>query len=369
MRTYTARSVCLICSHVSSASDISAQLDQAFRTTTVTFEGISAVRWNDHEAIIIDAGQKTANDVGDIGELLGLLSHLGKPIFLAVGASMRTLFARTGLLAGVNAFTRPVNDDSFVPILSALLSQTESRSLRRAATREVFAQIPEHSEALLAADEALERIFEVSLRGNRLDMPTIDKDAGTIIESLGESGIASWISGVRQHHDSTFQHCLLVTGTAIAFGHQLGFRRGDLRRIALGALMHDIGKSRIPVGILDKPSELTLEERALIRRHPELGLTTLAQQPSAPAEISEIVLNHHEYLDGSGYPNGLEAANISDVVRLVTIADVFSALIEKRAYRAPMRGVDAYEELLRMDGKLDMAIVRAVRHTAFKAEG
>jgi HD-GYP domain-containing protein (c-di-GMP phosphodiesterase class II) len=84
-------------------------------------------------------------------------------------------------------------------------------------------------------------------------------------------------------------------------------------------------------------------------------------------ELREIVLGHHEYLDGSGYPSGLTASDIPDIVRLITVADIFGALIEKRAYRAPLSGEEAYAILLAMDGKLDMPIVKAVRQTAFRA--
>ncbi|MGL4242915.1 MAG: HD-GYP domain-containing protein, partial [Beijerinckiaceae bacterium] len=149
-----------------------------------------------------------------------------------------------------------------------------------------------------------------------------------------------WIDGVRLHHDVTYQHCLLVTGIAIAFGQQLGFPRRDLQRIALGALM-----------IL----------------HPEFGVSLLRSQPGVTDELTEIVLRHHEFLDGSGYPDGLMADSIPDIVRLLTVADIFAALIEKRAYREPMRGEEAYEILLTMEGKLDMPIVRAIRATAFRA--
>jgi putative nucleotidyltransferase with HDIG domain len=171
------------------------------------------------------------------------------------------------------------------------------------------------------------------------------------------------------HHDSTYQHCLLVTGAAIAFGHQLGFRRSDLRRVAVGALMHDIGKARVPIGILDKPDALTPEEQQTIRRHPELGVELLSDKGNVPQEVRDIVLSHHEYLDASGYPHGLPANQISDIVRLVTIADVFGALIERRTYRAPVSGADAYGVLVSMEAKLDQAIVRAIRQTAFTAQG
>jgi putative nucleotidyltransferase with HDIG domain len=365
----TANRVIVICEDVRSSADIREFLNGPFSAELATYDRAASIDWNAFDAVIVDAWQKAAHDIGVVADLLAKLSHLHKPVFLSVGPSMRVLCARMGLLSGVNTFSRPLSTDGFTDVLALLLANAASYGLKRQRTREAFLTVPEHAEALVAADEALELIFALGARSGPLDMPVVDRSAGTIVESLAESGMGGWISGVRMHHDSTYQHCLLVTGAAIAFGHQLGFRRSDLRRVAVGALVHDIGKTRIPIGILDKPSALTPEEQQIIRRHPELGVELLANKNSVPREVRDIVLHHHEYLDGSGYPHGLQADGISDIVRLVTIADVFGALIEKRTYRPPLSGADAYEVLVSMDAKLDQPIVRAIRRTAFTAQG
>jgi putative nucleotidyltransferase with HDIG domain len=364
-----ANRVVVICEDAKSSADIREFLNGPFAAVFVPYERVGALDWRLFDAIIVDAWRKTAHDIAVVSDLLAALSHLHKPVFLSVGAAMRVMCARMGLLSGINTFSRPLTTESFTDVLALLLANTVSQGLKRERTREALLTVPEHAEALLAADEALELIFALGARSGALDMPVVDRCAGTIVESLAESGMGGWISGVRMHHDSTYQHCLLVTGAAIAFGHQLGFGRSDLRRVAVGALMHDVGKARVPIGILDKPSALTSEEQQVIRRHPELGAELLTGKGDIPQEVRDIVISHHEYLDGSGYPHGLSAANISDIVRLVTIADVFGAMIERRAYRAPISGADAYDVLVSMDTKLDQPIVRAIRKTAFTAQG
>ncbi len=361
-------SVCIICDSPRASTDILEFLRRPFRGELVPRTRLASVVWNDFDAIVVDAWSKTADDIADISALLAALSHVGKPVFLAIGRSLKVLFARSGLLAGINTFMRPLEPEGFTDVLAALLASLATPSELKEKTRRAFVAVPEHAEALIAADEALDRIFALGMNHGAIQMQAIDRASVTIIESLAESGIGSWISGVRQHHDSTYQHCLLVTGAAIAFGQQLGFSRQDLRRIALGALMHDVGKARVPIGILDKPDALTAEEKMIIGRHPQLGLEILAGQPSITDELKSIVLDHHEMLDGSGYPRGLMADSIPDIVRLVTVADIFGALIERRTYKAAMRGADAYEILLSMTGKLDLAIVKAIRTTAFRAE-
>ena len=141
----------------------------------------------------------------------------------------------------------------------------------------------------------------------------------------------------------------------------------DLARDALpydeefqvAALLHDVGKALVPVAILEKPGPLDPDEMAIMKKHPEYGVEALKSGVGLQPEMVDIVARHHEYLDGSGYPHGLQAHEISDLVRITTIVDVYSALIEQRAYRAPMPSQKAYDILLDMGPKLDQDLVRA----------
>jgi putative nucleotidyltransferase with HDIG domain len=359
----------VLCDTPAAAQDIRNLLRPPFDPTLIPEKQAASTSWESFDAFVIDAWRKSADELDGLARRIATLSHLGRPIFLAVGASMRLLLARRGLLAGINVFSRPLVSEHFTDVLASLLALRPSRLEQKARTRDILRHAPSHAEALIAADEALERVLTLGLNPGRLDMPVIDRSSDAMIGSLAESGVSGWISGVRAHHDNTFQHCLLVTGSAIAFGHQLGFSRSDLRRVALGALLHDVGKSRIPIGILDKPGALTPEERAVIQRHPQEGYDLIAGQSAIPDEVRRIVMQHHEFLDGSGYPAGLTGDSLTDIVRLVTVADVFGALIERRSYRAPLTGDKAYEIMMSMNGKLDISIVKAVRDTMFRAEG
>jgi len=99
----------------------------------------------------------------------------------------------------------------------------------------------------------------------------------------------------------------------------------------------------------------------MMRKHPEYGFDALKAAGSVPSEMLDIVLHHHEMLDGSGYPHGLQDHEISDLVRLMTISDVFGALIERRSYRPPLSGEAAYQILLDMGPRLDRHLVRAFK--------
>ena len=104
-----------------------------------------------------------------------------------------------------------------------------------------------------------------------------------------------------------------------------------------------------------------------MQRHPLIGYDLLKDIPNIRPEILDGVRHHHEYLDGSGYPDALRAPDISDLVRLLTISDIFAALIESRPYRPAMLRADAYKILCGMDGKLERSLVKAFGNVALVA--
>ena len=135
-------------------------------------------------------------------------------------------------------------------------------------------------------------------------------------------------------------------------------------RLVRAALLHDVGKAFIARDILDKQGKLTVEEINELRQHPLRGHQALKQQGGFPLEMLDVVLHHHEFLDGSGYPDGLRGEKISDIVRLITIVDVYSALVEKRAYRLPFSRDRAFAIMESMGSKLDQQLLQAFRPVA-----
>ena len=219
----------------------------------------------------------------------------------------------------------------------------------------------ERSAGVLAGMNALQSIFAAALAGEALDLQSLDRASETVVESIEEQGLADWLDLVRRHHSQTYQHCLIVTAVAVSFGRLLGFSGADKRRVAAAGLLHDIGKARIPLDILEKPARLNEKELVVMREHPLLGLEALKDVPGLQPEMRDMVVHHHECLDGSGYPHGLQANEISDLVRTMTIADIYGALLERRAYKPPLSSTDAYQILQDMGPKLDQDLVREFR--------
>lgn len=213
------------------------------------------------------------------------------------------------------------------------------------------------TEAVGRANAVLARILALGREGTILP-EAVSEGAALVEGALRCADLRAWLDVVRRFDDATHQHCLLVAGLAAGFGMRLGLGREDLRRLTEAALLHDIGKSLVPHSVLNKPGRLNAAEASAMRAHPALGHGMLRVHGYAD-DLLAVARSHHEMLDGSGYPDGLRGAQVPDLVRLVTVCDIFAALIERRPYRLPMAGGEAYAVLQEMGGKLDQDLVRA----------
>ena len=205
----------------------------------------------------------------------------------------------------------------------------------------------------LKAVTALAEMMLAAESSARIAPDTLEIASAAILEAVSKTDIQTWLEVVWDYDQITYQHCLLVAGLAAFLSLKLGFSALDRRHLTEAALLHDIGKARIPLDILNKPDRLTDAEMATMRTHAEIGFDLLAKQGGFDGELLSVVRHHHEFLDGTGYPDGLKANGIIDLVRLTTICDIYAALIERRPYREPMPALKALEVMRGMAGKLD----------------
>ncbi len=143
--------------------------------------------------------------------------------------------------------------------------------------------------------------------------------------------------GILRHDFDTFSHVVNVASYCVLLASEWGVRdRDELERIVVGGLLHDIGKRYIPLHVLNKPGPLTPAEREIIERHPQQGYVDLRKREELEFGQLMMVYQHHERLDGSGYPVGITAQEIHPWAKLCAVCDVFEALTAARPYRKPM---------------------------------
>ncbi|MEW6429143.1 MAG: HD domain-containing phosphohydrolase [Thermodesulfobacteriota bacterium] len=136
----------------------------------------------------------------------------------------------------------------------------------------------------------------------------------------------------RDHY--TFEHAIRVAEISRRIGARQGLTPRELEIIELGCLVHDIGKIAIPDDVLLKPGRFDREDREIMELHPQIGANLFAQRLKEDS-LTDIIRSHHERLDGSGYPRGIRGDEISGLVRIVSVADVYEALVAMRPYKRP----------------------------------
>lgn len=316
--------------------------------------------------------------LGDIGKVAAAAQALVVAVDIRAIANITALKLEMPGLGGVakrifliDEFSYHLSAQAYALGATCVLDRNVSDRQLRAllVDRDVPNQVPapeqrDTEQAASVAASALAAMFKAAAAGNGIDVVGIRNAADRVTEAVMDHGLTSWLTSVRRHHEATYQHCLLVTGIAVEFAISLGMSSKDIQRLAIAASYHDIGKARIPLALLDKPGKLDADERAVMQRHAPFGYDALKDTAGIDGEVLEAVRHHHEYLDGSGYPDGLSAGRISDVVRLLTIADIFSALIEDRRYKPTMPRDKAFDILETMHGKLEVPLVRAFRPVA-----
>jgi putative nucleotidyltransferase with HDIG domain len=340
------QTLCIVIDTPTKAAAIRRQLDGIFDLDCLDFDRIGDTE--PPRELLFDIDFSRSGRAAKVKEWLERKPKDAKVIFAIDKASHLQSIQATALGA-TGILNRPFERQALIKML---LGDLESMSTDDPG--DPISTSPGVGEAL----DALRKIFETACLGTPLDMAAVNSAGEAVIRRMAAHGLASWLDTVRRHHSQTFQHCLIVTGVTVAFAQHLGFSLSDQRRMSLGAMLHDIGKARIPLEVLEKPSRLTRDEMAMMRMHPEYGVEALATSPGLHSGLLDIVVHHHERLDGSGYPHRLRGREISDPARIVGICDVFSALLERRAYKRPLASQVAYQTLLDMGDKLDRDLVR-----------
>ena len=146
-------------------------------------------------------------------------------------------------------------------------------------------------------------------------------------------GVMNHLLMIRHTHDYTFEHSVNVAILSGVIGKWMGIVGQDLRDLIFAGLMHDIGKSQTPVDILNKPGKLSSDEMEIMRQHTTKGYFLLRELPKVPQVVMWSILQHHERMDGSGYPLHLKGEKIHPFARIISVADIYDAMTSDRVYR------------------------------------
>jgi HD-GYP domain-containing protein (c-di-GMP phosphodiesterase class II) len=192
----------------------------------------------------------------------------------------------------------------------------------------------------------VESIFEGVKTGAPINSVTVKRTVTTLMDIiLHNYDPFLSVLHMRQYDANLFVHAVNVCAFALIIGKSQGFDKPRLECLGVGALLHDVGKLRLPRNLFRKQGAYTPQERQLIQQHPLLGATILAEAQDIREESRRIVLEHHERIDGSGYPAGRHGLEISPLSEIVSIVDIYDAMLSGREGRPVLPPTQAIREL------------------------
>ena len=194
--------------------------------------------------------------------------------------------------------------------------------------------------------EAVAAMFSEARMGRSIDaescLPLVDDIASSVLRNPG--ALVS-LARLKTLDDYSYMHSVAVCALMVSLARQIGMDDAYCRSAGQAGLMHDIGKALMPLAVLNKPGKLTGEELAIIRLHPERGHALLLEGQGATPEMLDVVLSHHERVDGTGYPRRLPVEQVTQLARMGAICDVYDAITSNRPYKV---GWDPAESIARM---------------------
>lgn len=225
----------------------------------------------------------------------------------------------------------------------------------------LHAELKRAAQICAQAKDTVLSMFQEARMGRAVDTRSAQHLVEQISHSINRNASALIsMARLKEADDYTYMHSVAVCALMIALARQLGLDNQQTEAAGMAGLLHDLGKANTPKEVLDKPGQLTEQEFAIMRDHPVKGYEILREMRNVPPEALDVVLHHHEKVDGSGYPRGLQGDEISLYAKMGAVCDVYDAITSNRPYKA---GWDPAESLHKMaewaDGHFDQRVFQA----------
>jgi len=208
--------------------------------------------------------------------------------------------------------------------------------------------------------EAVLSMFQEARMGNAIEAeaaaPLVEEISNSVLRNQG--ALIS-LARLKTADDYTYMHSVAVCALMIALARKLGLDEEQTRDAGMAGLLHDLGKAFIPIEVLNKPGKLTNEEFKLVKTHPEKGYKLLLNGKGISEVTMDVCLHHHEKIDGSGYPKGLNSDSISLYAKMGAVCDVYDAITSNRPYKAGWDPAESIKRMAEWKGHFDPSVLQA----------
>lgn len=226
-------------------------------------------------------------------------------------------------------------------------------------SRNIAVDVKAARETIQKSVQVLENVFGRLQEGDAISVEQVEPVISSVSKSMDDHpAVFMSVTRLKSKDEVTFLHSISVSALMILFSRHLGLKEELVQALGTAGLLHDVGKLEIPLEVLNKEGRLNDDEIQLIRDHPEKGHAILSRQEGMSEIVLDVCLNHHERIDGKGYPRRLSHGQISLHARLAAICDVYDAVTSVRPYKAPWSAKEALTWMLANEGHFDRRLVK-----------
>ena len=216
------------------------------------------------------------------------------------------------------------------------------------------------------AKQLISNIFSTLKLGKSFNVSEVKTVVTDIVDSiLRNPNAMQWLSLIKNKDEYTAEHCLRVCILSISLGRELGMLESELVNLGISGFLHDVGKTRVPNEVLNKPGRFTEKEFAIMKTHSTHGKNILMSMSGVPSIAIDVAYTHHERIDGKGYPSKLSAHQISHFARIVAITDAYDAITSQRVYKTALSSLESLriifdDKQTHFDGELADLFIKLV---------
>lgn len=323
---------------------------EAFNDASVILERLATTT---PAAIIVDEFLPPMGGAGFVAKIRKNPTTKYTPIIFTAKSVNSEISAEATSYDGVTLVARPFKRDTFISALSS--SVNVSIEAKWDDIEEV------QKSALKKTLNSFNSIATLIQAGEPIPYDDVRDSCAPLIEAVENNNYKEILSGVSEHDNYTYVHSLRVATFLSLFGNVLGIKGDDLMTLSTGGLLHDVGKMHIPHEILNKPGKLTEDEYIVMQSHVNCTVDFLEETSDLPKGVMIVAGQHHEKIDGTGYPHGLKGVKLNELARMASIIDIFSAITDRRVYKEPVPPEQALKIMENMKDQLDQKFLAVFR--------
>jgi HD-GYP domain-containing protein (c-di-GMP phosphodiesterase class II) len=305
-------------------------------------------------AIVVDRGAGPLDAYEFISTLRRETDLAETPVIFISGSDDATT-RKAAIACGASSFlSKPYRRSMLIRAISQQINKAVEKRWDKLPTLQ--------RDALVGTMEIFNSVSDVIESGEPIAYSKVTDACGPLVEAVGTGEFRVILNEVRGHDNFSYAHSLGVATLLLLFGYTIGLKGDELSLLGSGGLLHDVGKMSIPYDVLNKVGTLSKDEHEMMKGHVTGTHDYLSKCLDLPRNILLIGDQHHERLDGTGYPKGLKGTELNELARMSAIVDVFCALSDRRPYKPALEAEQALHVMTeQMPGKLDMQLLSLFR--------